>query len=112
MEGAPTVREPDTLAMSSRNVYLSPEERRAAAAFPRALAEAARRVAAGDPVEPALAAARDAIRAAGFDPIEYVECADAETLAPLRTFGGDRPARILAAARLGRTRLIDNWPVE
>ncbi|HEY0525424.1 MAG TPA: pantoate--beta-alanine ligase [Stellaceae bacterium] len=113
IDGAPTVRDPDGLAMSSRNAYLSPVERRAAAAFPRALAEAARRIAAGDPIEPALAAARDALRAAGFGPVEYVECADAETLAPVRTQGGGNrsPARIFAAARLGRTRLIDNWPV-
>ena len=107
--GVPTVREPDGLALSSRNVYLSAAERAAARALPDALAAAAAAIAAGAPAGPELERARARLAAAGFDPIDYVELRDAETLAPLDR--ADRPARLLAAARLGRTRLIDNFPV-
>lgn len=110
IEGVPTQREEDGLALSSRNVYLSPEEREAARALPRALGEAARAIAAGGDVDEALTKARAMLAKAGFDPIDYVALHDAETLVPLSAF--DRPARLLAAARIGRTRLIDNLPVE
>jgi pantoate--beta-alanine ligase len=108
--GVPTQRDADGLALSSRNAYLSEEDRRAARALPRALGEACGAIQRGTAPAEAVAAARDKLAKAGFDPIDYVELRDAETLAPLETL--DRPARLLAAARIGRTRLIDNLPVE
>ena len=108
--GVPTQRDADGLALSSRNAYLADEERRSARALPRALGEAAQAIAAGGAVGEALERARAKLAAAGFDPIDYVALCDAETLAPLELL--DRPARLLAAARIGRTRLIDNLPVE
>lgn len=107
--GVPTQRDADGLALSSRNAYLTEEERRAARALPRALGEAAGSIQAGGDVAAALAGAREKLARAGFDPIDYVELRDAETLQPVTNV--DRPARLLAAARLGRTRLIDNLPV-
>jgi pantoate--beta-alanine ligase len=107
--GVPTQRDADGLALSSRNLYLTDEERRAARALPRALGEAAQAIAQGQGLAEALAAAKDKLARAGFDPIDYVELRDAETLAPLP--GATRPGRILAAARIGTTRLIDNLPV-
>ena len=107
--GVATQRDADGLALSSRNLYLSDEERVAARMLPRALGEAAQAMRDGKAVAEALGAAREKLAAAGFAPIDYVELRDAETLAPLPVL--DRPARLLAAARLGRTRLIDNLPV-
>ena len=107
--GVPTQRDADGLALSSRNAYLSEEERAAARALPRALGEAAQAIAEGADVAEALEKARGRLEAAGFDPIDYVALRDAETLAPMNVL--DRPARLLAAAKLGRTRLIDNLPV-
>jgi pantoate--beta-alanine ligase len=106
----PTQRDADGLALSSRNIYLSEEERTAARTLPRALGEAAQAIAEGAPVAEALEKARTRLAGAGFDPIDYVELRDAETLAPIAAL--DRPARLLAAARMGKTRLIDNLPVE
>nr|WP_295371140.1 pantoate--beta-alanine ligase [uncultured Sphingosinicella sp.] len=108
--GVPTQRDADGLALSSRNAYLSEEERIAARVLPRVLLEAAQAIREGADMDEALERARSALRAAGFDPIDYVALADAETLTPLD--GLDRPARLLAAAKLGRTRLIDNVAVE
>lgn len=108
--GVPTRRDADGLALSSRNAYLSHGERISARILPRALGEAVRAIQAGELVETALQAARDDLATAGFDPIDYVALCDAETLRPLASL--DRPARLLAAARLGKTRLIDNFPVE
>jgi len=107
--GIPTWRDADGLALSSRNAYLSEEERNAARALPRALGEAAAAIEAGGDVAEALDKARARLEAAGFDSIDYVALHDAETLAPMAVL--DRPARLLAAARMGRTRLIDNLPV-
>ena len=107
--GVPTQRAADGLALSSRNANLSEEERLAARALPRALGEAARAIGEGGDVAEALERARDRLAASGFEPIDYVELRGAETLEPLIT--ADRPARLLAAARIGRTRLIDNLPV-
>jgi len=107
--GIPTQRDADGLALSSRNAYLSEEERTAARALPRALGEAAAAIEAGGDVAEALDKAKARLEAAGFDPIDYVALHDAETLAPMAVL--DRPARLLAAARMGRTRLIDNLPV-
>jgi pantoate--beta-alanine ligase len=107
--GVPTQRDADGLALSSRNAYLEEEERHAARALPRALGEAAGAIQRGSDVAEALGTARDRLARAGFDPIDYVELRDADTLAPLTSL--NRPARLLAAARLGKTRLIDNLPV-
>lgn len=109
VHGVAIVREADGLARSSRNAYLSEGQRAAAAAFPRALKEAAGAIAAGTPVAEALAGAEATILAGGFESIDYIALADAVTLQRLETWR--EPARLLAAARLGRTRLIDNWPV-
>ena len=106
--GAPTLREADGLAMSSRNVYLDPSARARAPALHRALQTAAAAIGAGAPVETALAAARATAAAAGFG-IDYIEARDAATLRPIGA-GGTEPIRLLAAARLGATRLIDNIP--
>jgi pantoate--beta-alanine ligase len=108
--GGPTVREPDGLAMSSRNAYLGPEERRIAAGLNRVLAELARAVAAGEPCRAAEEKAMRSLLEAGFSSVDYVTVADAATLQPVERSGA-RPARAFAAARLGRTRLIDNAPV-
>jgi pantoate--beta-alanine ligase len=108
--GLPTQRDADGLALSSRNAYLSDEERRAARALPRALGEAAQAMIGGAGVAETLERARAKLASAGFGPIDYVELRDAATLAPMEAL--DRPARILAAAFMGRTRLIDNLPVE
>ena len=108
--GHPTVRDADGLALSSRNAYLSTDERRIAPALHRAIADVAARVASGAADCAAeCAKARAAILAAGFASVDYVEVRDAETLAPVARVTG--PARVLAAARLGKARLIDNVPV-
>ncbi len=106
----PTQRDADGVALSSRNAYLTDEERRSARALPRALGEAAAAIQRGGAVAEALATARERLAKAGFDPIDYVELCDSQTLAPVDKV--ERPARLLAAARLGRTRLIDNLAVE
>jgi pantoate--beta-alanine ligase len=103
--GVPTQREDDGLALSSRNIYLAPDERAAAVALPRALGVAARAIERGDDATTAVALAREALTAAGFA-VDYVALVDAETLADAP--GEDRPRRLLAAARIGATRLIDN----
>ncbi|MCK0197576.1 pantoate--beta-alanine ligase [Ancylobacter sp. 6x-1] len=107
--GVPTIREADGLALSSRNVYLSTEERVVAPALHRALLQAAADIASG--ITPAIATsrARDVVAEAGFV-VDYIEARNAETLAPLGV-GEIEPIRLLAAAKLGRTRLIDNIPV-
>jgi pantoate--beta-alanine ligase len=106
--GAPTVREPDGLAMSSRNVYLSHEDRANAPELHRIMQAVSSRIAKGDEPEAALAEARDAIAAAGFAP-DYLELRDAADLGQPRA---GKPRRLLVAAKLGATRLIDNIAVE
>jgi pantoate--beta-alanine ligase len=108
--GVPTQRDADGVALSSRNTYLTDEERQSARALPRALGEAAAAIQRGGDVASALATSKDRLAKAGFDPIDYVELCDAETLEPVTSL--ERPARLLAAARLGRTRLIDNLAVK
>ncbi|HEX7968113.1 MAG TPA: pantoate--beta-alanine ligase [Stellaceae bacterium] len=106
IEGVPTVREADGLALSSRNVYLTPEERQAAPALHRTLVAIAGRIERGEATAAdAVEAGRVVLERAGFTKIDYVEAVDAETLGALL---GGRPGRVLAAAWLGRTRLIDN----
>ena len=107
----PIVREPDGLAMSSRNAYLGEGERERAAALSRALRAASERAAAGETsVEGALAAARAELDAAGIE-AEYLEARDAEDLEPVQTFNG-RPVLVAVAARVGNARLIDNVVIE
>ena len=108
--GVATQRDADGLALSSRNLYLSADERRSARALPRALSDAALAILSGTPVEQAVERAKAQLTSAGFGPIDYVELRDSETLMPAKDL--ERPARLLAAARIGRTRLIDNVPVE
>jgi len=103
--GVPTVREADGLALSSRNVYLTADERARAVALPRALAEAKRAIEAGEP--DALAAAMASLAAAGFV-TDYVALVDAATLGEPQV---GKSRRLLAAARLGTTRLIDNLDI-
>jgi pantoate--beta-alanine ligase len=105
--GVPTVREPDGLAMSSRNAYLTSEERAAAAALPREMRRAIAAIHGGASVAAALATLRDELLAAGFASVDYAELADAETLDSVEEHH-IRPARLLVAARIGKARLIDN----
>ncbi|HET9355354.1 MAG TPA: pantoate--beta-alanine ligase [Sphingomicrobium sp.] len=107
--GVPTVRDDDGLALSSRNAYLSDEERARALTLPRTLAQAAEIIADGKDVSSALAEARRNLEQAGFDPIDYVALVDSETLEPLGVASGRM--RLIAAATIGRTRLIDNLAV-
>jgi pantoate--beta-alanine ligase len=107
--GAPTLREKDGLALSSRNVYLSTQERAAAPALHKALSVCAQQIRNGQIVAKAVDAARDTISRAGFA-IDYVEARHAETLAPIHQ-QKDGPIRLLVAAKIGTTRLIDNIPV-
>lgn len=103
----PTVREPDGLALSSRNAYLSPSERDRATALHRALRSAERVAANGSAgVDDALAAASRELSAAGIEP-EYLEARDASDLSPAQSFNG-RPVLVAVAARIGNARLIDN----
>ena len=104
--GAPTVRERDGLALSSRNVYLTQEERRLAPTLYRTLQQCAREIHAGGAPGEAAAEGREALKRAGFE-VDYLEARHARTLAPLEG-PGSGPIRILAAAKLGSTRLIDN----
>jgi pantoate--beta-alanine ligase len=106
VEGVPTVREPDGLALSSRNIYLSPQERQIAPFLHRVLNDTAAAIAATpDTIAANLQKGIAVLRQAGFVP-DYLEMRDAADLSPMTAL--DRPARLLAAARLGRTRLIDN----
>jgi pantoate--beta-alanine ligase len=107
--GAPTIRERDGLAMSSRNVYLFPEHRAIAPRLFGTMKETATRLRAGDDLAAALAQGREQISAAGFA-LDYFEARHAQTLAPLQSLK-DGPVRLLAAATIGNTRLIDNIAV-
>ncbi len=109
--GIPTVREADGLAMSSRNAYLSPEQRAAAATLNVAMHKAIEGIEAGGTVAPILADLEAALLQAGFASVDYASLADAESL-ELLDEAPKRPARLLVAARIGTTRLIDNMHVE
>jgi len=104
--GSPIVREADGLALSSRNRYLSPEERALAPTLYRVLKECAAQVAAGAPIAAVLEYGRTAIRRSGFV-LDYLEARNADTLA-LPVALGAEPLRLLVAAHIGKTRLIDN----
>ncbi|MCZ8320883.1 MAG: pantoate--beta-alanine ligase [Novosphingobium sp.] len=108
--GVPTVRETDGLAMSSRNAYLSAEDRVQAGTLPRAMNAAAWAIGQGEPVRAALLELEEMLLAGGFDKIDYAELRDADSLEPVGE-AAKRPARLFVAARIGGTRLIDNIPV-
>lgn len=105
----PTVREEDGLALSSRNAYLSDDERRRAVALPRALEYARGAILDGTPVSIVLDTARKSLVEAGFSRIDYFALVDAATLEPLDAAKGDM--RLIAAAVIGTTRLIDNLAI-
>ena len=107
--GVPTLRESDGLAMSSRNAYLSAEERRVAGRLNAILKDAISLARAGGDLRAAEAAGVEALWAAGFDHVDYVAIRDAQSLDHIVSL--ERPARILAAAKIGKTRLIDNMAV-
>ena len=107
--GVPVVREADGLAMSSRNRYLTPEQRAAASHLPALMKELSQDLRDGLPAADRLAAGRKRLLAAGFDKIDYLELCDSDMLQPLAA--ATAPSRLFVAAFLGRTRLIDNWPV-
>lgn len=109
--GAPTVRTQDGLARSSRNHYLSEDERAVAWRLNHVLAEAARALADGDDVEAVETHAIEALLAAGFERVDYLEARGADDLRRMGPGPVDSPTRLLAAVRLGRTRLIDNVAV-
>ncbi|MFM5915938.1 MAG: pantoate--beta-alanine ligase [Novosphingobium sp.] len=108
--GVPTVREADGLALSSRNAYLTPAQRAHAAALPRALRWASEAIRTGANVSATLLEVEELLLAGGFDSVDYIQLCDAETLAAVAELQG-RPTRILVAARIGSTRLIDNMAV-
>jgi pantoate--beta-alanine ligase len=105
----PTVREADGLALSSRNAYLRPEERQQAAALPRALEAARRAILSGTPVSEVLDEARASLRNSGFSNVDYFALVDAGTLEPIGEPQGQM--RLIVAALIGATRLIDNIAV-
>jgi pantoate--beta-alanine ligase len=107
--GAPTVREKDGLAMSSRNRYLSGDERQKAALIPDVLKQAITSVHSGLSIQRAEAIATEKLIAAGYI-VDYVSFRHAVTLAQVKELA-DGPLRILVAAKIGNTRLIDNMPV-
>ena len=106
VRGVATVRDADGLALSSRNAYLTADERARALALPRSLEQAREAILGGDPVEAALEDARRKLAGAGFGPIDYVALVDSATLEPLTEPVGEM--RLIAAAVMGSTRLIDN----
>jgi len=108
--GVPTVREADDLARSSRNAYLTVEQRAAAPELPAAMRAALAAIVGGAKVATALESLSDRLLDAGFASIDYAELRDAETLELIDT-PGTRPARLLVAARIGKARLIDNMPL-
>lgn len=107
--GCPTDRAEDGLALSSRNLYLSPEQRITAVTLPRVLNAAVESLRMGEPVIETLLAAKNRLQKAGFGPIDYFELRDASTLEPVDSILS--PARLMVAAWLGSTRLIDNVAV-
>lgn len=107
--GVPIVREKDGLAMSSRNAYLSPEQRQEAAALPRAMKAAIVELSEGGAADRLLEDMRQDLLASGFDSVDYAELRDADSLAPLASDNGN--ARLFVAARIGGTRLIDNMEI-
>jgi len=108
--GVPTVREADGLALSSRNAYLSAEQRAQAALLPAAMDEAIAAIQAGNAIDESCEAFMHKLLAGGFASVDYAEVRHADDLSPVRGHSG-MPARLFVAARIGRTRLIDNKPL-
>jgi len=108
--GVPIVREADGLAMSSRNAYLSPAQRAAAASLPRAMQAAIAAMLDGQPATDCIARLTGEIISGGFSSVDYAELRDPDSLVPV-TDPASQPARLFVAARIGTTRLIDNMPV-
>jgi pantoate--beta-alanine ligase len=108
--GVATVRDGDGLALSSRNAYLSPDDRGRAVELPRTLAATAERIVSGTAVANALSEGKERLKAAGFSRVDYLALVNALTLEPLDKAVG--PMRLIAAATIGSTRLIDNVSVE
>ena len=109
IRGVPIVRESDGLAMSSRNAYLSPAQRAAAAVLPAAMRDALAALRPGENAAPVVARLTDALLAGGFDSVDYARLCDGASLAPLDTAAAG--ARLFVAARIGGTRLIDNMAI-
>lgn len=109
--GLPIMREADGLAMSSRNRYLTPEQRNAASILPRAMQAAIAAMIAGERPDTVLDQLRQTLLQAGFTKIDYAALADPDSLEVLPTLAPGQPARLLVAAHIGTTRLIDNMPV-
>ena len=109
--GVPTVREADGLALSSRNVYLSPTQRQQALCLPHTLNAVAQKLRDGSPAAGHLEWAQKELLRGGFDGVDYLELCDAENLQRLPHVGS-APARLIVAARIGKTRLIDNIPAK
>ena len=107
--GGAILREPDGLALSSRNRYLSPEQRAIAAQFPEALQGVRDAILTGADVGEACLEATAGLLGSGFDAVDYLEVRDLETLTLVTS--PDRPCRVFGAVRLGKTRLIDNWAI-
>ena len=105
----PTIREADGLAMSSRNRYLSPAQRKIASALPQIMHESVAELRGGQLAAPILANAKGRLHQAGFDRVDYLELCDETTLQPIPI--ARTPSRLFIAAYVGTTRLIDNWPV-
>ncbi|MFN3958749.1 MAG: pantoate--beta-alanine ligase [Parvularculaceae bacterium] len=110
--GAPIMREADGLAMSSRNAYLTPEGRAVAGRLNGVIADMAGKLGQGAAVEAVVAEGRAAIEAAGFDRLDYLEVRSSDLLEPMGPGPVTKPSRVFVAAIVGKTRLIDNWPVE
>ena len=105
----PTIRESDGLAMSSRNRYLSPAQRKIASALPQVMHDTVAELRGGGQAAPIIAAAKNRLHKAGFDRVDYLELCDEATLQPIPAAHGS--SRLFVAAYVGATRLIDNWPV-
>ena len=105
----PTIREADGLALSSRNRYLSPAQRKMASALPQVMQETVAELRSGAAAAPVVAAAKARLHKAGFDRIDYLELCDEQTLQPIAS--AHTRSRLFVAAYMGTTRLIDNWPV-
>ena len=110
IHGVPIVREADGLAMSSRNAYLTPEQRRSAAALPEAMGDAISAISSGAPVGEAVGNLHESLLVGGFDSVDYAELRDGDSLRPLDAAAPG--ARLFVAARIGGTRLIDNMAIE
>lgn len=110
IRGVATVREADGLAMSSRNAYLSPEQRAQAACLPRAMQAATAAMRSGTAYADALGALREQLLAGGFASVDYAEVRGADSIT-LQDQSGAEPGRLFVAARIGGTRLIDNIAV-